>query len=51
MPMKEHINFFTEKSLKNMIEMSGFKSIVICKTTRNGKLGSSAVLSALFKKI
>lgn len=51
MPMKEHINFFTENSLKKMLEMSDFKSISICETTRNGKLGSSAVLSVLFRKI
>ena len=51
MPMKEHINFFTEKSLKKMLEMSNFKAIAVCESNRNSKLGNSKVLSALFNKI
>jgi hypothetical protein len=50
MPMKEHINFFTEKSLKKMLEISQFKEIAICETKRNSKLGTGAALSVLFKK-
>ena len=51
MPMKEHINFFTENSLKKMLEVSNFKIIDVCEANRNGNLGKSSVLSALFKKI
>lgn len=46
MPMKEHINFFTQKSLSTMIENGGFSIIAINK----GKMHSTEVLSVLFKK-
>lgn len=50
MPMKEHINFFTVKSMKKMIELNGFKVIDIQENSEKGVLGNTLVLSALFKK-
>ena len=50
MPMKEHINFFTKKSLEKMIEMNNLKVIDIRESFRNSRLGTSEVLSVLFQK-
>jgi hypothetical protein len=50
MPMKEHINFFTVESLKKMIELNGFKVIDIQENPEKSVLGTTIVLSALFKK-
>lgn len=50
MPMKEHINFFTVKSMKKMIELNGFKIIDIQENVEKSVLGSTVVLSVLFKK-
>ena len=46
MPMKEHINFYTEKSLRVMAENGGFSVIDI----QENVLNNSTVLSMLFKK-
>ena len=50
MPMKEHINFFTEKSLTVMIESNGFQLLDLQRNDEKGVIGWGAVLSALFKK-
>ena len=46
MPMKEHINFYTEKALRVMAENGGFSVIDI----QENVLDNSTVLSMLFKK-
>lgn len=50
MPMKEHINFFTPKSLQYMIEKKNFKIIDCQEMIENSVLGKNTVLYALFKK-
>lgn len=50
MPMKEHINFFTMDSLRKMMEVSSLQVLDIEETDRNSSLGTSQVLSVLFKK-
>ena len=51
MPMKEHINFFTKKSMKKMIELNGFHVIDIQENKERTVLGNNVVLSVLFKKL
>lgn len=46
MPMKEHINFFTKKSLGALAEKGGFSVIEM----QEFRLGNSIVLSMVFKK-
>lgn len=50
MPMKEHINFFTVNSMREMIEKCGFKVLDIQENEEKTVLGKQVVLSALFKK-
>ncbi len=50
MQMREHINFFTPKSIRIMAERSGFNVIDIQENTEHGALGTSTVLSMLFRK-
>lgn len=50
MPMKEHINFFTKKSLQKMLERNGFVVLEISETMRKSGLGETEILAALFKK-
>jgi hypothetical protein len=50
MAMTEHINFFTIESMKQMIELNGYDVIDIQENSEKGVLGTSLVLSALFKK-
>ncbi len=50
MPMHEHINFFTEESIRYLCESNEFTVIDIKITTENGVLGTNDVLSILFKK-
>lgn len=50
MPMKEHINFFTTKSIRLLAENNGFEVIDISENTENAALGKITVLSMLFKK-
>lgn len=50
MPMKEHINFFTKKSLQIMLEMNGFEVLELNETVRKSSLGDSELLTVLFKK-
>lgn len=47
MPMKEHINFFTPKSISAMSENNGFSVVNI----QENKYGNSDVLSILFTKV
>ena len=49
MPMKEHINFFTEESLQKMLKLNGFDILEIVETMRKSSLGESEVLAVLFK--
>lgn len=46
MPMKEHINFFTPKSIQSLAENSGFTVLDI----QENPLDNSTVLSMVFKK-
>lgn len=48
-PMKEHINFFTEKSIKGMIEREGFKIIDIEENVERYPDRDLKVLSVLFQ--
>lgn len=50
MPMKEHINFYTKKSIRKMVELSGFQVLDIQENVEKAVLGNSVVLSVLFKK-
>ena len=50
MPMKEHINFYTEESIRKMIEISNCKIVSISDNKRKSSLGKSEVLSVLFQK-
>lgn len=51
MPMTEHINFFTPKSLKALLERCGFEAAEIGENIEKSVLGKDKVLSAVFKKI
>lgn len=46
MPMKEHINFFTPRSIRTMAEKGGFSVIDI----QENPIGNSTVLSMVFRK-
>ena len=50
MPMKEHINFFTTKSMRIMLEKSGFECLEVRENPEKAVLGDALVLSALFRK-
>lgn len=50
MPMKEHINFYTKKSLQTMLELNEFVVLELREVTRNSSLGKAEVLAVLFKK-
>ncbi len=50
MPMKEHINFYTKKSMQKMLELNGFTVIDMSVTMRKSSLGNAEVLSVLFRK-
>ena len=50
MQMREHINFFTPKSIRTMAEKSGFSVIDVQENQERGALGDVTVLSMLFKK-
>ena len=50
MPMTEHINFFTIESMKQLIELNGYEVIDIQENPEKGVIGTTLVLSALFKK-
>ena len=50
MPMKEHINFYTVKSMRCLIEKNGGQVIDIQENKEHGYLGNTTVLSCLYKK-
>lgn len=50
MPMAEHINFFTIKSMKVMLESNGFEVLDIQENIEKGVLGKGVVLSVMFQK-
>lgn len=50
MPMSEHVNFYTPKALKILIERSGFDVIKIQENFEKTVLGRSKVLSIICKK-
>ncbi len=50
MPMKEHINFFTPKSMRIMLEKGGFDCLEVRENPEKAVLGNALVLSALFRK-
>lgn len=49
-PMHEHVNFFTAKSMRTLLEKSGFKVLDIQKNIEKTVLGQFPVLSALCQK-
>ena len=49
MPMAEHINFFTPKSIKIMVENAGFEVLDVQENVEKAVLGDSTVLSIMFK--
>lgn len=49
MPMGEHINFFTKKSISMMAEKSGFTVIDVQENVEHFALGNWTILSILFK--
>lgn len=49
MPMKEHINFFTVDSMREMIQKCGFNVLDIQENKEKTVLGEQVVLSALFR--
>lgn len=49
-PMKEHINFFSLKALRKMMEVNGFKVLDTSENTEYGAWGKTKVLSCLFTK-
>lgn len=51
MPMHEHVNFYTPKSIKYLLERCGFYIICIEENIENGILGKDKVLSALVCKV
>lgn len=50
MTMKEHINFYTPKSLRAVVEKYGFAVIDIQENYESAALGKANVLSVLFKR-
>ncbi len=50
MPMKEHVNFFTIESLKKLIINNNMEILTIEENVEKLALGSSKVLSVLFKE-
>ncbi len=50
MPMHEHVNFFTVKSMRTLLERSGFKVLDIQENNENSVLGKSLVLSAFCQR-
>ena len=50
MPMKEHINFFTIKSVKTMLESNGYYVIKLQEIEIKSPLGKASSIVALFKK-
>ncbi len=50
MPMAEHINFFTEKAIRTMVENAGFKVVDVQENKEKAVLGEGMVLSIMFKK-
>jgi hypothetical protein len=50
MPLHEHINFFTEKSLRHLCESTGFSVKTMCVLPKRGSLGKSKVLSTVLSK-
>ena len=49
MPMHEHINFYTPKSMCRMLKRNGFAVLDIRETPEKTVLGTQTVLSALFR--
>ncbi len=50
MPMSEHVNFYTPKALKTLVERNGFRVIDIQENYEKGVLGKTKVLSVICKK-
>ena len=50
MPMHEHVNFFTPKSLRALLEKTGLKVLDVQENFEKAVLGKSLVLSAFCKK-
>ena len=50
MPMSEHVNFWTPKSIKILMERCGFQVIDVQENYEKGVFGKSKVLSTLFVK-
>ena len=49
MPMHEHINFFTPKSIRMLGELNGFEVITVGESKQRNVLGDSNVLYTLFR--
>ena len=50
MPMAEHINFYTPKSIRTMVENAGFTVLDVQENVEKAVLGDATVLSIMFKK-
>ena len=50
MPMNEHINFYTVRSMRKLVESSGFEVIDIEENIERTCLGEQTVLSVLFRR-
>ena len=50
MPMSEHVNFWTPKSIQILMERCGFKVIDVQENYEEGVLGKNKVLSILAMK-
>lgn len=50
MPMSEHVNFYTPKAMRILLEKTGFEVIDIQENHEKSVLGESLVLSALCRK-
>ena len=48
--MKEHINFYTQESIKQLVESHGFKILDVQENYENAARGRCKVLSILFKR-
>lgn len=51
MPMSEHVNFYTPKAMKTLVEHNGFDVVDIRENYEKGVLGKNKVLSIICKKI
>lgn len=50
MPMSEHVNFYTPKAMKTLVEHNGFDVVDIRENYEKGVLGKNKVLSIICKR-